>query len=482
MKSDGNAPETSFERSQRRMNSWLLTFNDKELERNFRSSWLDATRIQILYWKTGAIFYYLSITLVLQSYAPPHQQYLMDLRLFVGLPLIIVSMLPPLFHKHLKWWSSPSYTVSVVVIFGISCLQLRSAGGPNDYLFLFDLTVIYVFAQHYNRAFFVHNVMLIAGLSLAAGISTYGFGGSSLAVDVPFVPFVLTLAGIAMVGVFASYTREFFVRRNYLAQHRLRAEKARAEQLAIDATQALEAKSRFLAIVGHELRTPLNAIIGFSELVLNGVGGEVKSAKTRDYIGDINQSGQHLLGLVESVLDYTQAGSGMIRVNEEVIAPRQLVENVCAQIQHMLTIRHQVVMLDLADDLPELRIDARQVSQCLANLLSNASKFSAVGSEIRCAARLSKDGGVEITVTDSGPGLGDANLELLFDPFAQGEDGLSRTNEGLGIGLPLTRALMRAHDGDVRLATCAGIGTVATLAFPVGRSQPRSPQSMVGTA
>ncbi len=457
-------------RGGRTMNPWLLAFSDPLLEAEFRSSWLNNTRIQTLNWKVGAAIYYLAISLILQLYLPQDQALLLDIRLWLGLPAIVLSSLPLVFHRQLKAWSTPSYLFAVVLIFGITCLQVRIATPPHDYLLLFDMTVIYIFAQHYNRAFFAYNLFLIAGLTLVAALSVYGFGGSSLSRAVPFPPFAVTLAALTAVGIFAGYTREFFVRRNYLAQRRLQGEKARAEELAIEATQALEAKSRFLAIVGHELRTPLNAIIGFSELVLNGVGGEVRSARTTGYVRDIHQSGQHLAGLVESVLTYTQAGSGLIRIDEEVIHPFDLINNVCAEIDHMMAARHQIVRIDVADDVPPVRIDARQIGQCLANLLSNASKFSAVGSEIRCSAHVAGDGGVEITVTDTGPGLHDANPELLFDPFVQGDERLARNTDGLGIGLPLTRTLMRAHEGDVRLATRAGVGTAATLAFPPERS------------
>ncbi|MDF1720048.1 MAG: HAMP domain-containing sensor histidine kinase [Minwuia sp.] len=464
-------PETSPEAraSKSRVNPWMLTFRDAELERKFRSSWLDGTRIQNLFWELGAIVYYLSMTVALQAVLPADEQYMIELRYGLGLPMIILSTLPLLLHPQLKSFSAAFFSIAVIIIFGISCFQLRVAQPPDDFLFLFDMTVVFIFAQHCNRSFFVQNVFLVSVLSLTAGVTVYGFGGSDLATNVPFAPFVLTLAGIATIGIFASYTREFVVRRNYLTERRLRAEKTRAEQLSLDAAQALEAKSRFLAIVGHELRTPLNAIIGFSELVLSGVTREGRPDKTRAYVGDIHQSGRHLLGLVESVLDYTEAGAGKIRINAEVVAPIDLINNVCADVARSLNTRHQTALVDVDDDVPELSVDVRLVSQCLASLLSNASKFSAVGSDIRCAARWASDGKIEITVTDQGQGLGEANTELLFDPFAQADDGPTRRTEGLGIGLPLTRALMRAHDGDVRLATRAGVGTVATLIFPMDR-------------
>ena len=284
------------------------------------------------------------------------------------------------------------------------------------------------------------------------------------------LPFCGIVIAFTIIGMFSVYNKELFVRRNFHAIQSLKLENARSEKLADDAVAALESKSRFLAVVGHELRTPLNAIIGFSELMISGVIGEIRPAKAAGYVSNIHQSGRHLMGLVESVLDYTRTGSGMIRLTEEVITPRLLIDHVTAEVESRLSLRHQTLDVLIPDDVPDLRIDTRQIGHCLANLLSNASKFSPVGSEIRCKVKVTENKGLNIAVIDSGEGFDGGNTELLFDPFAQADNGLNRRAEGLGIGLPLTRALMHAHDGDVRISSRAGVGTVATLIFPAART------------
>ncbi|MDF1730945.1 MAG: HAMP domain-containing sensor histidine kinase [Minwuia sp.] len=466
---------TATATSRIRLDVIRLVFLDPEVERSFRLYWLDATRLQNLFWKIGAIVYYLSVTLVLQAHLPPQDQTLIDLRFLVGLPAIGLSTLPLIFHDRFKSLSSLSYSLVVIIVFAITCLELRNAKPPGDYLFLFDLAVIFIFSQHYNRAFFLHNVVMVLLLSTMVMVAIFGFGGSTMAQLVPSTPFLITLSALSLIGIFASYTREFFVRRNFAAVRELRQAKLKAEKLAEDATAALEAKSRFLAIVGHEFRTPLNAILGFSELMLSGVIGQVKPARAGGYVEGIFQSGTHLMQLVESVLDYTRTGSGMIRITEEEVPPEKLINDVHAGIESTLLTRHQTLNKIVADDIPVLRIDANQIRQCLANLISNASKFSPVGSEITCKALKTDDGSVQIVVIDRGCGFDDSKAELLFDPFAQVEDDLNRRTDGLGIGLPLTRALMQAHEGEVRISSRPGVGTEAALVFPAARCRPASP-------
>ncbi|MDF1734826.1 MAG: HAMP domain-containing sensor histidine kinase [Minwuia sp.] len=465
-----------------RLDVLRLVFRDPEMERCFRSSWLDATRLHNLFWKLGAIAYYLSITLVFQAHLPPQEQALNDLRFLVGLPAIVLSTVPLIFHDRLKSLSSLTYSLAVIMAFSITCLQLRNAETPNDYLFLFDLTVIFIFSQHYNRAFFLHNVLMMMFLGSFVIVSVYGFGASTLAREIPVAPFLITLAALSLIGVFASYTREYFVRRNFASVRELRQAKLTADELAEQATAALEVKSRFMAIVGHELRTPLNAIIGFSEMMLSGVIGQVRPARAADYIQDIFQSGRHLMQLVESVLDYTHTGSGMIRLMEEVVPPEKLIADVLTESEGTLSTRRQSLNVIIAEGVPDLRIDARQIRQCLANLISNASKFSPVGGEITCKALSTNDGSVHVVVIDCGSGFDEKNTELLFDPFAQADDELNRRTGGLGIGLPLTRALMQAHDGEVRISNRSGIGAEAALVFPRSRSQPASQGSQTRAA
>ena len=452
------------------MDPVTLRFADRQLEGRFRSSWHSATRSLGFWWRAGSTVYYVLFSLLLAVYDPSYSETLNTIHLVVLLPIALVTIFGPMRFPSLERHCNPAFLCLLTLIFLIECLQVRAAEVPVAYLYLFNATVIMVFAQQFPSNRLTGTILLSLLYALISSLCFYGFGGSAVSQEIPMLPLLGILVGFTMIGMFSAYNKELFVRRNYHSIQSLKAENERAEKLAEDAVAALESKSRFLAVVGHELRTPLNAIIGFSELLISGVIGEVKPAKAASYISNIHESGTHLVGLVESVLDYTRTGSGMIRLTEEVIPVRTLIDHVIAGVENTLRTRHQTLEVLVPEGTPDLSIDARQVGHCLANLLSNASKFSPIGSEITCKVVAQENGSLHIIVIDSGHGFDGDNAELLFDPFAQAEDGLNRRAEGLGIGLPLTRALMQAHDGDVRISSRVGIGTVATLVFPAART------------
>lgn len=452
------------------MDPVTLRFDDAELEGRFRSSWRSATRSLGFWWRAGSTAYYILFSVLLVLYDPDFSTYLNGVHLFICLPIAAFTICVPMIRPRLERYCNPVFLGLLTLIFLVECLQLRAAETPVAYLYLFNATVIMIFTQQFPSNRLTATILLSLLFGLIAGLAIYTFGGSPFSREIPVLPFCGIVIAFTIIGMFSVYNKELFVRRNFHAIQSLKLENARSEKLADDAVAALESKSRFLAVVGHELRTPLNAIIGFSELMISGVIGEVRPAKAASYVDNIHQSGRHLMGLVESVLDYTRTGSGMIRLSEEVIAPRLLIDHVTAEVESRLLLRHQTLDVVVPDDAPSLRVDARQVGQCLANLLTNASKFSPIGSEICCRVNVMENGGLNIAVIDSGEGFDDGNTKLLFDPFAQADNGLNRRVEGLGIGLPLTRALMHAHEGDVRISSRPGVGTVATLIFPAART------------
>ena len=452
------------------MDPVTLRFVDCELEHQFRSSWRSANRSLSFWWRAGSLLYYILFSVLLAMIDPQSSVTLNAVHLFVCLPLMAVTTFAPMLHPPLERTCNGLFLFLVMLVFSVGCLQVRVAATPVAYLYLFHVTVIMIFMQHFPSNRLMAAIVSSVVFGVIAGFSCYALGGSPLGDEVPMLPFCGILVAFTIIGMFSAYNREFFIRRNYHSIQSLKAENARSAKLADDAVASLEAKSRFLAIVGHELRTPLNAIIGFSELLLSGVVGEVKPERAVGYVGNIHNSGAHLLSLVNRVLDYTNAGSGMIRLEESIVSPGKLLANVAAESESTLRRRLQALELQVPDAVPDLRIDQRLVGQCLANLLSNASKFSGIESVISCTVALDPDKSVRISVADTGDGFDQSISESLFDPFAQAEDGLDRSNEGLGIGLPLSRVLMQAHDGDVRIASRLGVGTVATLIFPRDRS------------
>jgi signal transduction histidine kinase len=238
----------------------------------------------------------------------------------------------------------------------------------------------------------------------------------------------------------------------------------------VSAQNASRAKSNFLANMSHELRTPLNAIIGFSEMLQSEPFGPLGSARYRGYAGDIQQSGRHLLGLINDVLDLAKAEAGRMTLSEDVGA---LYPDVVAPCLTLLQARAEAgrIPVAVASDLPHVAVhgDLRKLVQVLANLLTNAVKFSAPGSPVRLSGSRTADGGLALRVADRGCGMTAAEAEMALEPFTQ-VGGIDRQHhEGTGLGLPLARKLTELHGGTLAVHSAPGDGTTVTVKLPANR-------------
>jgi two-component system cell cycle sensor histidine kinase PleC len=242
------------------------------------------------------------------------------------------------------------------------------------------------------------------------------------------------------------------------------------------AERASRIKSEFLANMSHELRTPLNAIIGFSEIMIGGSFGSIDNPRYREYLDDIRRSGEHLLSLINDILDLSKAEAGRLELIEETV---DLGEIVAGSVRLVSTraLRSDVVLrVDAAPDLPALRADRRKLQQILLNLLTNAVKFTAGGGRVEIAAAPTADGGVTVTVADTGIGIAKDDIPKALEPFGQVGRAAAREQEGTGLGLPLTRRLVDLHGGRFTLDSVLGVGTVAAVWLPPERCVARPPR------
>ena len=229
------------------------------------------------------------------------------------------------------------------------------------------------------------------------------------------------------------------------------------------------AKSEFLANMSHELRTPLNAVIGFSEMMLEEIRGPVGNP---EYVGDvraIHESAHHLLGIINDILDLSQIEAGTLVLHEQEADIREMLTSVCQLLESHAKSVELELNLNVAENLPTLWLDSRIAKQVFINLLSNAVKFSHTGDSVSINAIYLPTGEVEITVADTGVGIDQEHLKTAFEPFGQIENALTRSHEGVGLGLPLSQMFCDALGVQLLFESTPNLGTVVTVRFPPSR-------------
>ena len=243
------------------------------------------------------------------------------------------------------------------------------------------------------------------------------------------------------------------------------------ENELIAARRAAEAasaqKSEFLARISHEVRTPLNAIIGFAEVMLDERFGPVGNERYRDYLTDIHASGEHVISLVNDLLDLAKIEAGRMELNFIPVALNDLVNAGVAMMQPEAARERIVLRTSFADRLPPVLVDERAMRQIVINLLSNAVKFTDAGGQVIVSTARGPQGDVILRVRDTGIGMNEGEIAAALEPFRQ--LATSRKGGGTGLGLPLTKALVEANQGSLRITSRKDEGTLAEVVFPPAR-------------
>ena len=240
---------------------------------------------------------------------------------------------------------------------------------------------------------------------------------------------------------------------------------------ARDAAEVANAsKSQFLANMSHELRTPLNAIIGFSEVINMELFGPVGSERYKDYIGDIHKSSNHLLSLINDILDLSKIEANRYDLYDEELDVGEVLAGCESMMRHRAEDAGLDFMVSVEPNLPPLIADRRALKQMMLNLVSNAVKFTPAGGRIDLSAALEPDNRLALSVRDTGIGIAPADIPLALEPFRQiSQDSTVYSAEGTGLGLPLTRALARMHGATLAIESERGRGTVITIRMPYTR-------------
>jgi two-component system, cell cycle sensor histidine kinase DivJ len=233
-----------------------------------------------------------------------------------------------------------------------------------------------------------------------------------------------------------------------------------------EAESASRAKTQFLANMSHELRTPLNAVIGFSEILNRELFGTLGEARYRDYARLIHESGEHLLNVVNDILDMSKIEAGKFKIVKEPFNVGALVKSCCDIMRHTAEQRSLSLIVDVEPGIPELPADKRACKQMLLNVISNAIKFTDPGGWVRVSAKVvGRD--VVLAVADNGIGIAEADLPKLGNPFVQANNSYDRSYDGAGLGLSVVKGLAKLHDGKLELASTLGSGTTATILLPL---------------
>ncbi len=374
-----------------------------------------------------------------------------------------------------------SFCLDAVLVSAVIYLD----GGESSMFFLFYLTNV-------SAATFVRRMPGAIGLmivNLAAYLTTLsmleqldGFGPSTTAalgrMLFLYAAAFLPLRGIAELQVKNRYIRQLRAEENLKVEalsrltEELEGQSKKLSGANLQIQEANRLKSQFLASMSHELRTPLNSIIGFSSILDEALSGSIDS-RHHEFLRNILRSSEHLLALINNLLDLSKIEAGRMEVNPEPFPVIEILSGVCEIMRGQTQRRSIEIQIDSDDDLPLLNADAAKFKQIVFNLLSNAVKFSPDHSRIEIrASSVQRDGSpigvpaISIEVQDQGIGIAPHDLDVIFEEFRQAEDGFVRQYGGTGLGLTLVRRFLEIQGGSISVESQLGVGTTFTLLIP----------------
>lgn len=265
-----------------------------------------------------------------------------------------------------------------------------------------------------------------------------------------------------------------FVLRRWVLEYRNKREIMRLSADLADALKAAksadEAKSTFLATLSHELRTPLNTINGYAEMMESGMMGPIDTRYV-SYARDIRESGEHLLSIINGMLDLTRAASGSLDLQCKRVDPRDLIRDSLKALTPQADAKDIELEYEVAENFPAILADPQRMRQVIINLVGNAVKFSPPGARVKVAGKVQADA-VRLTVSDEGIGMDPKDLPRIVEPFVQLDGEFAREQEGAGLGLALVKRFVELHGGRLAFETAPGQGTTVSVILPQAAEQP----------
>ncbi len=447
-----------------RLNKFTLYFDDREVETNFsRSSLKKSLPIIRLSLALAALLYgafgFLDYVLLGPDAVP-----IWIIRYCGVCPALLIVMALT-YHPRFYYFSQPALIVSTMSAgLGVVAMTVLTEP-PTNYYYYAGLIMVVIFASTLIRLRHQYSAAAALAMVVIYEIATLTLNPVP---DTVLISNNFFLIMALSIGVFANYALELYYRKEYISTQLLFREKARTDVLLRKTQIANEAKSNFLAIVSHELRTPLNAIIGFSELMKTQVFGSLGSEKYEDYVNDIHASGQHLLEIINDILDLSKAEAGKLKLVESEVQLSELMDESAKIFREPALAAGLQFSSDMDQDL-HLRVDQRLIRQVMVNLLSNAVKFTEQGGSIEVSTERHRGAGFSMVVSDTGIGIKKEDQEKVLQPFVQVENALCRSHEGTGLGLPLVQKIVNLHGGKLTINSQLGVGTRVRVTLPEDR-------------
>jgi two-component system cell cycle sensor histidine kinase PleC len=221
--------------------------------------------------------------------------------------------------------------------------------------------------------------------------------------------------------------------------------------------------------MSHELRTPLNAILGFSELMRGEMLGPVGNPAYKSYLDDIHSSGQHLLRIINDILDLSRIEAGKRELREELTSLSEIAQEACSLLDLKARQKEITIVEVFEEGLPKIILDEQALRQVVLNLVSNALKFTPPGGEVTVKVGRTQAGGQYVSVRDNGPGIPENELPIVLSAFGQGSISIKTAEQGTGLGIPIVQALIHLHGGNFTLRSRVGVGTEAIATLPPKR-------------
>lgn len=449
------------------MSRFTLLFDDANHEARFRRQTADQTASVARYFLIFGITIYTLFAFVdyLLIYDPYELYAVWFIRFLIVLPLALISLSFTGLQKFRQYFEF--FLAIGLLLGGIGVIAMTLITSPPiNFLYYAGITLI--------TGYWISLVQL-RFISYATTLSTLFVlyvTSSVLLTEIPQWALMNNAAFLflgLLMSMFSKYVLEYFVRLEFLNSEALAVEKAQANELRFHAEAANHAKSEFLAVMSHELRTPLNAIIGFSDIIKDEMFGSVGQDQYRDYAGDINSSGRHLLGIINDILDLSKAESGKLDIAEDDFDISDIVDQSVRMVREKAQEADVALTCSRAEDKFIVVGDIRRVKQAIINILANAINFTPSGGSVNLSLEHQEDIGCIIKIRDTGIGIAEENISSILEPFVQVENAQTRQVGGTGLGLPLVKKIIELHGGRLDLESVLDEGTTVRLVLPQSR-------------